>query len=172
MSFYAIGIGGSVKCALRTAKSWGVRLYGVEAIGSLDANGDVRTVGARASFRYAKKLDRWYKHSEARIKEIDAATPPEALAYLKSLSREERLSLEEKLFDATRNWQSGLLLFYQPVIDTPLRTYAWMAVKKLGWLTKKARRLADRGPSLAMDEAGRGSFSEAVESIRRCEWDR
>jgi hypothetical protein len=66
-------------------------------------------------------------------REIDTATPPEVLIYLKSLSPETRLSLEEKLFDATRTWQSGLLLFYQPVIDTPLRTYAWMAVKKFGW---------------------------------------
>jgi hypothetical protein len=81
-----------------------------------------------------EKLDRWYKHSAVRIKEIDVATPPEAIAYLKSLRPEERLSVEEKLFDATRNWQSGLLLFYQPVIDTPGRTYTWIAVKTLGWL--------------------------------------
>jgi hypothetical protein len=132
MSFYAIGILGSVKCAQRTALSWGVRLYGVETIGSADADGDARSVGARASLRYGEKLDRWYKHSGARIKEIDTATPPEVLTYLKSLSPEKRLSLEEKLFDTTRTWQSGLLLFYQPVIDTPLRTYACMAVKKLG----------------------------------------
>jgi hypothetical protein len=46
------------------------------------------------------------------------------LAYLKSLTSEDRLALEEKLFDATRTWQSGLLLFYQPVIETPVRTYA------------------------------------------------
>jgi len=130
MSFYAIGIMGSVEGARLTAKSWGVKLYGVESIGNPDANDTARTVGARASFRYAKKLDRWYKHSGARIKEIDAATPPEALAYLKRLSREKRLSLEEKLFDATREWQSGLLLFYEPVIDTPVRTYAWLAVKR------------------------------------------
>jgi hypothetical protein len=83
MSFYAIGIMGSVKSARRTARSWGVRLYDVEAIGSLDANGDARAVGARASLSYGKKLDRWYKHSGVRIKEIDAATPPEAIVYLK-----------------------------------------------------------------------------------------
>ncbi|HEX3417963.1 MAG TPA: hypothetical protein VHT21_16395 [Stellaceae bacterium] len=131
MSFYVIGITGSVESTRRTARSWGVRLYGAEAIGNPDANDDARAVVARASLRYGKKLDRWYKQSGDRIKEIDAATPPEALAYLKSVSREERLSLEEKLFDATRNWQSGVLLFYQPVIDTPVRTYAWIAVKKL-----------------------------------------
>lgn len=118
--------------AQRTALSWGVRLYGVEAIGSPDADGDARSVGARALLRYGEKLDRWYKHSGAQIKEIDTGTTPELLTYLKSLSPEKRLSLEEKLFDATRTWQSGLLLFYQPVIDTQLRTCAWMAVKKLG----------------------------------------
>src|SRR5690348_1572572 len=149
MSFYAIGIMGSVKSARRTARSWGVRLYDVEAIGSLDANGDARGVGARASLRYGKKLDRWYKHSGVRIKEIDAATPPEAIAYLKSLRPEERLYVQEKLFDATRNWQSGLLLFYQPVIDTPVRTYTWIAVKTLGWLLPGVikSRQPDPGPT-------------------------
>jgi hypothetical protein len=133
MSFYVIGILGSVESARRTARLWGVRLYDVEAIGSLDANGDARGVGAQASLRYGKMLDRWYKHSGARIKEIDAATP-EAVAHLRSLSPANRLALEEKLFDATRSWQSGLLLFYQPIIDTPVRTYTWIAVKTLGSL--------------------------------------
>jgi hypothetical protein len=67
------------------------------------------------------------------IKEIDGATP-EVIAYLRSLSPENRLAIEEELFDATRSWQSGLLLFYQPVIDTPVRTYTWIAVKTLGSL--------------------------------------
>jgi hypothetical protein len=121
MSFYVIGITGSVKIARRTAKSWGVAMYAIEAIGSLDANGDARTVGARASLRYAKKLDRWYKQRGARIKEIDAATPG-AIAHLHNLSPDQRIAQEIKLFDATRTWLSGLLLFYQPVIDTPVRT--------------------------------------------------
>jgi hypothetical protein len=133
MSFYVIGILGSVESARRIGRSWGVRLYDFEAIGSLDANGDARAVGARASLRYGKRLDRWYKHSGACIKEIDAATP-EVVAYLRSLSPGNRIALEEKLFDATRSWQSGLLLFYQPVIDTPVRTYTWIAVKTLGSL--------------------------------------
>jgi hypothetical protein len=133
MSFYVIGITGSVKSIRETTRSWGVRLYDVEAIGSLDANGDARVVGARASLRYGEKLDHWYKHSGLRIKEIDGATP-EVIAYLRSLSPENRLAIEEELFDATRSWQSGLLLFYQPVIDTPVRTYTWIAVKTLGSL--------------------------------------
>jgi hypothetical protein len=120
MSYFAVGIMGSVDDAQRIARSWGVRLYSVEAIGNLDANSDARKVGARTSLRYEKKLDAWYKHSGGRIKEIDAATP-EAIVYLKSLGSEKRLALEEKLFDATRSLLSGLLLFYQPVIDTPVR---------------------------------------------------
>jgi hypothetical protein len=133
MSFYAIGITGSVKIARRAARSWGVGMYAIEALGNLDANGDARMVGARASLGYAKKLDGWYKHSGARIKEIDTATP-DTIAHLNSLSPDQRIALENKLFDATRTWQSGLLLFFQPVIDTPVRTYAWIAVKKFGWL--------------------------------------
>jgi len=133
MSFYVIGITGSVKSARHSARSWGVSLYDVEPICNLDANGDARVVRARAALSYGEKLDRWYRHSGARIKEIDAATP-EAIAYLRTLSPEKRLTLEEKLFDATGNWQSGLLLIYQPVIDTPVRTYAWLVVKKLGRL--------------------------------------
>ena len=70
MSFYGIGISGCVESARRTARFWGVRLYGVEAMDSVDANGDARLVGARASLRYGKKLDRWYKHSGVHIKEI------------------------------------------------------------------------------------------------------
>jgi hypothetical protein len=72
MSFYVIGITGSVKSARETARSWGVRLSDVEATGCLDANGDARVVGARAPLRYGEKLDHWYKHSGHRIKEIDA----------------------------------------------------------------------------------------------------
>jgi hypothetical protein len=133
MSFYAIGITGSGKNARLAANRYGVSVYGIEALGNPDSNGNARIVGARAKLGCAKKLSRWYADSGDLIGRIDAATPPEAVAYHDGLNPERRLALEEKLMDAGAI-PPGLLIFYQPVIDTPVRTFTWIAMKKVGWL--------------------------------------
>jgi hypothetical protein len=79
MSFYGVGITGSVENARLVARRYGVRLYGIEPVGNLDTNGNARQVGARASLRYEKKLARWYEESGVQVNAINAVTPPELI---------------------------------------------------------------------------------------------
>ena len=121
MNYYAIGIFGSEKDARHIAMwSWGVRLYEVEPVDSLGADGQAHFVSARTSIRSGEKLARWYAHSAARIKEIDAAAGPEAIAHHNSLSPEQKLPVELAYLDANRIRVAGLLAFYQPVIENPV----------------------------------------------------
>jgi hypothetical protein len=127
LNYYAVGIFGSEKDARRIAmSSWGVRLYGVEPLplGSLGADGQAHFVGARTSIRCAEKLARWYAHSSARIKEIDAAAGPEAIAHHNSLTPVQKLPVELARLDANRPTYAGLLAFYKPVIENPVLIFA------------------------------------------------
>lgn len=122
MNYYAIGIIGCEKDARRIAmQAWGVRLYEVvEAEDSLGADGQAHIIVARASIHSAKKLARWYEHSAARIKEIDAAVGPEAIAYSNNLSIEQQQPRMLAHYDANRAALAGLLTFYKPVIENPV----------------------------------------------------